>query len=187
MGGIPQALPHRACIHTPCPHSLSPPHTILMTCLAPANVFSVFLLPASPDPPGQMMFFSILFPNLLLFCFFIRIIFLKGVGSSLWRLVTTEVRPGLQTPCHPPPGLPLHPSLCLLSLCPHFASPTKPLQMPVFHSCPSWHLWTHGVRLEAMFSTPSALAWAPSQLSPPTRLEVRTTSSGHPLWPWSTW
>ncbi|XP_076789957.1 uncharacterized protein LOC117719508 isoform X6 [Arvicanthis niloticus] len=38
-----------------------------------------------------MMFFSILFPNLLLFCFFIRIIFLKGVGSSLWRLVTTEL------------------------------------------------------------------------------------------------
>ncbi|XP_028644846.1 orphan sodium- and chloride-dependent neurotransmitter transporter NTT5-like [Grammomys surdaster] len=38
-----------------------------------------------------MMFFSMLFPNLLLLCFFIRIIILKGVRSSLWRLVTTEL------------------------------------------------------------------------------------------------
>ncbi|XP_031242444.1 orphan sodium- and chloride-dependent neurotransmitter transporter NTT5-like isoform X3 [Mastomys coucha] len=38
-----------------------------------------------------MMIFSILLPNILLFCFFIRTLFLSGVKAGLWRLVTTEV------------------------------------------------------------------------------------------------
>ncbi|XP_052019177.1 orphan sodium- and chloride-dependent neurotransmitter transporter NTT5-like isoform X2 [Apodemus sylvaticus] len=38
-----------------------------------------------------MMIFSILFPNILLLCFFIRTFFLKGVKANLRRLVTTEV------------------------------------------------------------------------------------------------
>lgn len=50
-----------------------------------------------------MMIFSILFPNILLLCFFIRTLFLKGVKANLRRLVTTEVRPGAQTPGHPLP------------------------------------------------------------------------------------
>ncbi|XP_032751931.1 sodium-dependent neutral amino acid transporter B(0)AT2-like isoform X2 [Rattus rattus] len=38
-----------------------------------------------------MMIFSILFPNVLLFCFFTHIFFVKGVRTSLKRLVTTEL------------------------------------------------------------------------------------------------
>ncbi|XP_063127095.1 uncharacterized protein LOC499151 isoform X11 [Rattus norvegicus] len=38
-----------------------------------------------------MMIFSILFPNVLLFCFFTHIFFVKGVRDSLKRLVTTEL------------------------------------------------------------------------------------------------
>ncbi|XP_021023166.1 orphan sodium- and chloride-dependent neurotransmitter transporter NTT5-like isoform X2 [Mus caroli] len=38
-----------------------------------------------------MMIFSILFPNVLLLCFFIRTLYLNGMKASLWRLVTTEL------------------------------------------------------------------------------------------------
>ena len=53
-----------------------------------------------PDPPGQMLVFSVLLPYITLLCFLIRGLLLEGATTSLRRMVTTEVR--RRTPNLPP-------------------------------------------------------------------------------------
>ncbi|XP_035868748.1 sodium-dependent neutral amino acid transporter SLC6A17-like [Phyllostomus discolor] len=82
----------------PSRHTRIPPRS-LNTAHCPVRSRSP-VLPSSPllltsglcpDPPRQILIFSILFPYVLIFCMLIRGLFLEGAAASLGRMMTTEL------------------------------------------------------------------------------------------------
>lgn len=163
-----------------CPHLSRPADLRSLLMLASICPPSPLLLTSGfcPNPPGQILSFSVFLLYILLLCFLIRSLFLEGAVASLRRMVTIEVRLGMphllppatpqafsdspsQTPFLWPPARPS--SLCspaqLAPLPAHrWVYPRAYLQTSLspnpIHSSHPGPRWTCGVRQEAMWSIP---------------------------------